>query len=744
MVITKRLNIRRWKKGILKEDTISILLLIFYVISLFFIWALPIYIKLIYVNPVSIPIETVIGWFITLIAIVPTLTLTAAQLASGAYTYKIVSLYKNDLYFWIQLGIFLLIILMGISLKIFEISDPRMILTFHSTALFGTLFLVPYFLHTLTSIGFEANVNRLINQVKRKTLLPLLFENKTSLNPNIRDPSFDVRAILEKAIKDNDLQAFGFVLNRFTSAYEEFLQELIEEPIMFHPKFGHTVWDGILGQNESKKLWTGSAIRKLAEQWFYHIPAIQKSTSKNEYMMIELASIINNFSIECYTHLLLLNDKTIEDVFGQKIRYLLTTMAIEGIKTKQLDSVDQCVSALADQGCYGAKNNVGNAMVDITFSSKKDLEKVRKHFEKLNGWTNSDCRFILGRLLNANRRILITQLNFQKWNISFDESIEISRIIFILELEYDNVRDNLEDILIPILLQYYGEGKEEKLREVAKVVHEILPLNQETILQSFNVMLDCYQKSGQRPSHSYRQKTPKDWLSSMINNLYSLLTTPGLKRQHKEILGIFEDLAIVAFRMQDYNQVQDLLKRYFMANLLISKSKVDSLYEPYNLPICIIYSCLLNKKDDLAKDLIQEMLSFGNISSEAASKLTYHFTYLGSFAEGLGRDQVADFIIDQLIKLEESYPNKLESLKISAELSGYTITNYSYVTPQVGYSDEGYFNEDLEREDIRKLLKLNEIENPDKKCASQFMRKLASQFLILAYKRSILLKNITS
>lgn len=165
-VITKRLKIRRWKKGIPKEDAISILLLIIYGISLIFIWVLPIYIKLIYVNSASIPIETVIGWFITLIAIVPTLTLTAVQLASGAYTYKLVSLYKNDAYFWTQLCIFLLIILMGISLKILEISNSQVILTFHSTALFGTLFLVPYFLHTFTSIGFEANVDRLISQVK--------------------------------------------------------------------------------------------------------------------------------------------------------------------------------------------------------------------------------------------------------------------------------------------------------------------------------------------------------------------------------------------------------------------------------------------------------------------------------------------------------------------------------------------------------------------------------------------------
>lgn len=738
IAIIKRLNIRYWKKGIPKEDATSILLLIIYVISLIFIWALPIYIKLIYVNPESIPIETVIGWFITLIAIVPTLTLMAAQLASGAYTYKIVSLYKKDRYFLILLIMFLLTILIGISLKMFDVSDPRVLLTFHSTALFSILFLFPYFLHTFTSIGFEANVGRLINQVKRETLLPLLFENNTSLNPNIRDPSFDVRAILEKAIKENDLQAFGIVLNRLTTAYEEILQNFIEEPIPYHPKFGPTLGAGILGQNESKKIWTYDAIKRLAEHWFYHIKAIQKSTSKNEYMMIELASIIDHFSKECYNHLLIFGDNTIEDEFGNKIRYLLTTIAKDGITTKQLDSVAQCVDSLANQGCFGAKNNVGN----VALSTKTDLEEIRKFFmNNITEWTNSDCRFILGRLLVANRRILINQLNFQKYIISFDEPMEISRIQFILGLEFDNVRDDLEDILIPILLQYYGDGKEEKLREVAIVVHETLPFHTET-LQSLNVILDQYQKSGQRPSHSYLQKTPKDWLSSMINNLYSLLTTtPELKRKHKEILGIFEDLAIVAFRMQDYNQVQNLLKRYFMANLLISKSKVDILYEPYNLPICIIYSCLLNKKDDLAKDLIQEMLSFGNISSEAASKLTCHFTYLGSFAECLGRDHVADFIIDQLIKLEESYPNKLESLKISAELSGYTITNYSYFIPEEGYSDECYFNDNLEREDICRLLKLNKIENPDKKCASQFKKKLALQFLTFAYKRSILLKN---
>ena len=75
-------------------------------------------------------------------------------------------------------------------------------------------------------------------------------------------------------------------------------------------------------------------------------------------------------------------------------------------------------------------------------------------------------------------------------------------------------------------------------------------------------------------------------------------------------------------------------------------------------------------------------------------------------------------------------------------MSGYTITNYSHLTTKEGYSDECYFNEDLDsRDHIRRLLKLKTIENPDKKCASQFMRKLALQFLALACKRSILLKN---
>ena len=86
--------------------------------------------------------------------------------------------------------------------------------------------------------------------------------------------------------------------------------------------------------------------------------------------------------------------------------------------------------------------------------------------------------------------------------------------------------------------------------------------------------------------------------------------------------------------------------------------------------------------------------------------------------------------------------NKIElGAAISAELSGYTMTNHKYIIPLEGYSYESYFNVDLDRDRICRLLKLTEIENPDKKCASQFKKKLALQFLTFAYKRSILLKN---
>ena len=548
-----KINVQRWKKGIPKEDKISLILLTIYLISLFFIWILPYYIRLIEVNPINIPVETVLGWIVTLVAIIPTLTLTAAQLASGAYTYKIVSLYRKEPYFWILLIIFLLTILVGILIEMFDIKDSRIILSFHSTALFSILFLFPYFLNTLNSIGFEANVDRLINQVKREKLIPLLFETKTSLNPNIKDPTFDVRSILEKAIKENDLQAFGFVLNKFTFAYGEILQELIEDPVKFNPKFGPTYWDRHIGQEASQRIWTSTATRNLAEIWFFHMQAIQKAASNNESMMIEFASIINNFSISSYKYLLPQNDITPLDVFGQKTRYLLTTMAKDGINAKQLDSVAQCIDS-ETQGCYGAQNN----MRDVAFSCKKDLEKIQTIvFNNFIKFDNFDCSFVLGRLLNAHKEIIINQMNFQEWEIhedSFKKPLEISKIIFVLGLPF-GAEFSIRGILVPILLQYYGNGNEEKLKKIYITLNDIFPINVELIFQSSKVTLDRYQRSGQKLSHSYQHLLPRDWLFLIIKSIDSIITEIIKSKNRgrpEEIIQIYEDLAVIAYRMEDY------------------------------------------------------------------------------------------------------------------------------------------------------------------------------------------------
>ena len=733
MEILDRCNIERWEKGFPIEDKISFLLLFLYIISLSFIWILPNYIKLIIVNPYNIPIETVIGWIITLVAIVPTLTLMVAQLASGAYTYKIISLYRKEPYFWILLTILLLIILMGFIIKIFNIYDSRILLTFHSSALFSILFLTPYLLNTLISIGFEANVDRLINQVKREKLIPLLFEDKASLNPDIRDPSFDVISIIEKAIQENDLQAFGYVFEKFMISYEEILQDITKKPIKFNPRLGPTYWDTLIGNEDSQRLWSGSAIRNLAELWFSHIQTIQRSASKNESILIEFASIINRFSLNSYNLLQLLNDETIDDVFGQKIRYILSSIAKEGIKTKQLDSVAQCIDSLADQGCYGAKNKIGSNIINVTSYSKKDLEIIRKHFISFNEWNYSEQSFIMGRLLNAHRKILVDQIIYQSQGIhknDFKEPMEISKLILIQNLPF-GVQANLEAILVPILLQYYGNGKEENLRDIAMAIHDVLPFDLN--YQLFHVILDRYLKSEQKPY--YQHQILKDLLDSIINNLDSILhaiITSG-RGNPNDILQIFEDLTIVAFKMQDDDLVLDSIKGYFKVHHALLETNINYLHNPFNLSGCIIYSCLLDKKDNFAINLIQEMFLYGKSSSNTASSVAFHFTNLGSFAECFGRNQVTDFIINQLIKLEVMCPkNKFGSLEISGKLCGFLDPKYPFITP--------YF-EDIDRSHIIYLLtKLLQIKNPHKKCACEFMKKLLLQFFTLAYKRGFKLK----
>lgn len=734
MEILDRYKIKRWEKGFPIEDKISFLLLFIYLISLSFIWILPNYIKLIIVNPFNIPIETVIGWIITLVAIVPTLTLMVAQLASGAYTYKIISLYRKEPYFWILLTILLLIILMGFIIKIFNISDGRIFLTFHSSALFGILFLIPYLSNTLISIGFKANVDRLINHVKREKLIPLLFEDKTSLNPDIRDPSFNVISILEKAIQENDLQAFGYIFNKFMISYEEILQDIIKKPIKFNPRSGPTYWDSLIGTESSQRLWTSSTIRNLVELWFSHIQTIQRSASKNESLLIEFSSIISQFSLNSYNNLQLLNDEIIDDVFGQKIRYILSSIAKEGIKTKQLDSVAQCIDSLADQGCYGAKNKIGSNIINVASFSKNDLEIIRKNFISYKEWDYSEQSFIMGRLLNAHRKILIDQIIYQSQAIhqnDFKEPMEISKLILIQNLPF-GVQANLEAILVPILLQYYGNGKEENLRDIAMAIHDVFPFNQDLNYQLFNVIFNRYSEK----NNLYQHQILKDWLDSIIKNLDSILhaiITLG-KGNPNDILQILEDLTIVAFKMQDYDLVLDLIKRYFRAHHALLKINTNHLNDPFNLSVCIIYSCFLNKKDDFAINLIQEMFLYGKSSSKTASSVAFHFTNLGSFAEYFGRNQVTDFIIDQLIKLEEIYPNdKLGSLETSAKLCGFLHPTYPFTTP--------YFD-DMDRSPIiYRLTKLLQIDNPPKKFAYEFMKNLSLHFITLAQKRVNVLKN---
>ncbi len=168
--------------------------------------------------------------YLTVLAFLPAVTLTAATIAAGSYSYKVLEFFRKDFYFWTLIILYLSIILVAISLIIFSVRHAQLLLSFQLSAILGLVFLIPYFRAIFIKINFQEIIRRFANQLNRETFVPLVFERTGSLNPTPKDPFFPLRDFMLKSLNQRDLDSFTFVLETYTSAIIDLTKELSQRP----------------------------------------------------------------------------------------------------------------------------------------------------------------------------------------------------------------------------------------------------------------------------------------------------------------------------------------------------------------------------------------------------------------------------------------------------------------------------------------------------------------------------------
>ena len=301
--IINRLHV--WLKP--PENIISLILFFFWFIGILIIWV-PSFQIIFYSNniiayPSNLSIESIFTLFITLIAFLPAVTLTAVTIASASYGYKIIDFIRKGFYFWTLLISYLLIVILSLFFILFSINNSQLILSLQYSAIILLIFLIPFFISTFNNIELKQIVKKCSNLLNRKKYLPILFKYSDSFTPSEEDPSFYFRDLMIKSIQRKDFTGFKIVLDGYVKSVREIITDLKKNPQRCHPLKGITNEDKKIGIRLSQEMWTYDSIHFIGQNVFHnHFKIITEVAFHNqdEETLMEIVKATKSLGIETW------------------------------------------------------------------------------------------------------------------------------------------------------------------------------------------------------------------------------------------------------------------------------------------------------------------------------------------------------------------------------------------------------------------------------------------------------------
>ena len=602
--------------------------------------------------------------YLTILAFLPAVTLTAATIAAGSYSYKVLEffIFRKNFYFWTLIILYLSIILVAISLIIFSVRHAQLLLSFQLSAILGLVFLIPYFRATFRKINFKEIIRRFANQLNRETLVPLVFKSTGSLNPTPEDPFFPLRDFMIKSLNQRDLDSFTFVLETYTSAIIDLTKELSQRPQESHPLYGKTIWDKRMGKKAAEQLWTHSTVQKIGERVFKnHLHSIQEVAfrQQNEESLIALVSALGQLGRKTWWHLEPLGEP-FSNQFGTNSTYMISEMGNRACKDRMLDLLAQCLDTLHELGTFWAKYGPKSEMHNLSGHCQKKVKELFETFIATKKWSYYDCYFIIPRAIQTDIGIFSQRLIHRPYGIHRNDFSEVGKIMRISN-KIPNLGVNMalevqfQHLLIPILLQLEMNDGDKAIYKMAESITKSFISPHELLQDSFKTIIDRFQDKEFPWQRYYTNHKPSDWYREtlrILENILKDITQTKGSGYPEVVLSLYQSLLTVWIRMQNWDRINELIKKITGAHQYLKEEKSRVVFNsPIELLDGTAYSLLAIGRKDEFLACLSNLQTVAFSDREEAPQISQKIALLGLYALKWNREYEKEMILRTLVSL---------------------------------------------------------------------------------------------
>jgi len=524
------------------------------------------------VNSFAISLEGMMSMYITILAIVPGISLAVAGIVTSAYGYKTLDIFGKDRYFWFLIILCIFIFVFGYLLSIFSVYDQRWLLTFQSISIVGIFFLIPYFIASIRLMRFDEIVDRYVSELKRESFLPILFQDRPALHTPGEDPFLVLRDFMVKAIDQRDLGSFNIVLTRYTNAVIELIEDICKNPQEYNPKWGKTQFDELIGEESSQDLWTGSTIQKLEETvLFHHLESVKEHAfrHKNEEVLREIVVAVGRLGRETWPSLYSIS-KYPQATMGDYCSIYIMKIGREATKHDMIDLLTVCFNEEGKIGKFFAKNTPRGTMNDVSLNCIKNIDQLFLSFMNDGKFESVNLMTVLTGALNNQIDIITSRMMYLPHAVSSYDFEGLKKIIGVARVDqllpFDII---MEKLIIPIILHMEMENGVESVRDVAMLMNRSF-IRKEDLWDYYKITIDRLQHTDMPWQRMYGNDRPDDWYEEFLEiaNIFvrEREDAPDLARP-RILNNICSKLLIFWIKTKNWKRIKEIL------TLLTSKYK---------------------------------------------------------------------------------------------------------------------------------------------------------------------------
>lgn len=666
-----------------------------------------------YVYPELLSLNDIIYAFVTLLAILPAVTLTAATIAVSWYGYKTLGHFKKDRYFWGSIFLFLSNILIPYSYKIYDIQDLRILASIELTAFLSFLFIIPYFLATFNNIIFEKIMKKFVDKINRDNLIQSSFKSAQSIDISKDDLSLSVFNMLNLTIRNRDLEGFSIIMENYSQKIQNIINDIRKKPLKKHPIKDDGL-EKILNPHGLESHNTGITISNIAENVFQrHIEDISNVAFKyrDEGILIDIVKNIEFLTTNTWDDLKRIDYPT-NDTFWMNGTIKIITLGEKACSYDMPDLIARCLDSQSNMGIFWAKNSTNsmNYLLHRNYSwhCQLNIISIFNSYVKINRRHNN---FIIPRVLYNESELLIMRLIYQPRIINsndFDDFFKIIKKIIDNKIHtLVNFDAYFEKIIIPVLLNV------ESQRNINKTV-ALIDLIFTLFLSPYKIVVECQNEllknKRNQDNTLILDYNPQEWYNQiilLIRNTFHISIENNYDLSQLNLYDLYVKLLIIFIRIEEWVRVEELINEVNNLNKMLKKN-TKQMINPLHTFEQILYVLLhLGKKELFIKTI--NFLEEDSRANSKSSKLIFKmFASIGIFCYKWSKTEELLKVISLMLNISFSSPELERELDTVQESYDFSLDEGFFLTHTIKANRKESFSTN-DKSTFKKLYYLEKI-----------------------------------